>query len=1145
MEDVIFSGTEFRKPLNLAEVSLTIDNTDQKFPIQYEEVVITRRLHRSGESEYLLNRTPCRLKDIQDLILDTGIGSNSYSMIEQGRIDYILNAEAEERRFLIEEAAGISKYKVKKEEALRKLERTEQNLLRLNDITSEVERNIRYAERQAHRAERYKEQFERLKTLEVKKAFFEIGLLDQQLSTLNQEREAQQKLLDEAEERSWNYNASAREIDGRLQKLETVFFEQENARSEIKQGLNALESQERFHNEKIDFLKLAAEKALGEIEALTKRCVSLTSELTGKEQENANFTSLLDKLQNEKSDFKSKLGNLNQKPASDENLNHQQSILFGLAHRLSELRNSIHKVQGELIASERTKTNLNESCQKLSGTKRSYLLRHETINEKRTDYEHKRIEIETTLTQELKNREHLENLTEQLRSKRTQIRTSKAQLEGKVHLLEELNRAYGSDPKKIVAQHDLSRKGATKIFLDLIQIEPGYELAAEAALSEVLSGVVTDNVDTAANLLECLKKSGFTQATIFIKDKTSTNSSLEQHHGVTASHNLIKKRLWDAIRVKDEYAGIFIKLLGHVYIVEELTPQNIFELAPLAENLKLVTKTGTIFGPHFQISLRNGGYTPEQNAFARREELTKLTQELVKASNLEIETSGSIHQNEVRIKELKDREQVLNRESLELHSFLKQHEGTLISVSEYVKQIDEEIGLSLLELKNNELEIEQHQSTLQQFNHQLAQLEFQESKEKEYLQSIEERIEVHQNSKNEIENQLLQVDTKISLTIEKQASLQKTVGFLTDQLDENTNHISILNDERKKSFSQIDQLQNELKEFASKKEITAKQLFEYSVQVEQLKRERTEVITLRNRVIEDAQSTAKALEELKQKFHNFSLQEMELNHQNNSIVQDLQSRYKIGLSALNSADFPLAPEEVESEKAEIEKLREKLDSIGTVNLLAIEEYQELKERYDLLLNQKRDLIESKESLLEAIRKINRTTKKLFEETLTRVRESFREYFRTLFGGGHAGLILIDEQNPFESGLDITAKPPGKKTQHITLLSGGEKALTAIALLLSLFSVKPSPFCVLDEVDAPLDESNNDRFLNVLKPFLETTQFIIVTHSRKTIAVGDALYGVTMQEPGVSKLVSVKLSHNSDFIEHSDAKVATELNQILN
>lgn len=367
---------------------------------------------------------------------------------------------------------------------------------------------------------------------------------------------------------------------------------------------------------------------------------------------------------------------------------------------------------------------------------------------------------------------------------------------------------------------------------------------------------------------------------------------------------------------------------------------------------------------------------------------------------------------------------------------------------------------------------------------------------------------------------------------------------MSHQISGEQARIQTINQERTDARQQIARLQEELADFQKKESEVRQTLLEHSSETDQIKRERATTIEERNQILEHLQLSSKTVDDAKQKSHQYHLKQMEWNHQKQSIAERLSSRYKIALSHLKPEDYAIDGDALERIQPEIEKLTEKIDAIGTVNLLAIEEYQEMKGRYDFLLNQKRDLVESRDSLLEAIRKINRTTKKLFEETLVRVRENFHQYFRSLFGGGQADLILLDEENPTDSGLDIVARPPGKKLQHITLLSGGEKALTAIALLLALFSVRPSPFCVLDEVDAPLDEANNERFLQALKPFLSSTQFIIVTHSRKTIAMGGALYGVTMQEPGISKLVSVQLSHNQQGIEHADPKLVTELNQVL-
>ena len=1147
MEDVIFSGTDFRKPLNLSEVSLTIDNADQKLPIQYEEVVITRRLYRSGESEYLINKTPCRLKDIQDLILDTGIGSNSYSMIEQGRIDYILNAEAEERRFLIEEAAGISKYKVKKEEALRKLERTEENLLRLNDITSEVERNIRYAERQAQRAERYKDQFERLKRLETQKAFFELHAIDDRLTLLEHERKEHDVSLAIFEEEASRENAIARELDARLRELEQTFLEQESARSEVKQELVSLENYENFHREKIEFLKLNSEKALGEIESLTQRWEHLKAEIKHKQQEREGLADRIRELQNEKTKKELSLSN-SSGPASeaDQNsINHEQALLFDLARQISDIKNALNKNQIELVSLERAQSVLKDSRTKSTETKQLLTQRLRTTTKERSDYEVQLAEKRDGLAVFLKQKENLEALFESNRKEMENLKAQKAKLESQFLLFEELDNVDGSDPRKIIAEHGShpAQLGMMTTLLDLIDIEPGYELATEAALQNSLQAVVTENMDTAVQLFTQLKQRGSHRATIFIKDRAVLNGSLVKDPEAE-QHPLVQKRLWDVISIQKGYDAIFGNLLGKVYIVDEITSENVAKLAKLAERVKLVSKSGAIFGPEFQIVLRNGGYVPERSTLARKKEVKRLQSEITKLNFEEETLDKSLKEKALSIHVAKESEKGLRQAIIE-YQVASERAGTAGSnLTEQAQQIESELQLLDREERQNNIEIEQLTAEKENLTAQLNSLEAQEVQVKNRFEFLKNQISSEKTAREITEHDLANLASKLELQLEKANDLEQTGAFLEHQLKDNTSRIQALNTERQGSFVQIDKLKAELETFGTKRERVNQLLIERSVETEKVKRERNELISKRNQALEKTHLTVKTIDELKQKFHQYSLKEMELNHQKDSIKQNLHSRYKISLTELNSADYPLSAESLEEVRSEIERLSEKIDSIGTVNLLAIEEYQELKGRYEFLLNQRRDLTEARDSLLEAIRKINRTTKKLFEETLARVREYFREYFRALFGGGQADLILLDEINPIDSGIDIIARPPGKKLQHISLLSGGEKALTAGALLLALFSVKPSPFCVLDEVDAPLDEANNERFLTVLKPFLASTQFIIVTHSRKTIAMGDALYGVTMQEPGVSKIVSVRLSSERDEIEHADQKIASELNQIL-
>ncbi len=1147
MEDVIFAGTDFRKSVNFAEVSLTIDNSDQKLAIQYEEVVITRRLHRSGESEYLINKTPCRLKDIQDLILDTGIGSNSYSMIEQGRIDYILNAEAEERRSLIEEAAGISKYKVKKEEALRKLERTEENLLRLNDIVSEVERNIRYAERQAQRAEKYKDQFEQLKKLEIQKAFFELRCLDEQLNLLEQERNERTLSFNGLEEEVSKQTVSTRGLEDQLRELEQKYMEYENNRSEVKQELLSLENYEKFHREKIEFLKLNGEKALGEIESLNQRREHLDVELKRKAEEGKQLLVIINQLQSEKKQRESLLTGLpEEKHTEGDELTEQQTRLFDLARQISDLKNTLNKNQVELLTLERTQATLRETKAKLTQAQNSLVNRQSTIAAERSSYEKKLVEARNASAEFSQRKQSVEISLEATRTEIENVRAQKTKLENQLHLLEELDHANGPDPKKIVAEHGShpSLQGMTKALLDLVEIEPGYELATEAALAESLRAVVAENTETAVHLLNQLKKAGSHRATIFIKDRAILNGSLAKDLEAEA-HPLIKKRLWDVIHVQKGYDGVFGNLLGKIYIIDEITSESVSQLAHLAQRIKLVSKSGAIFGPEFQITLRNGGYTPERSAFARKKEIERLKNEIIKSASKEGSLAGTLAEKEQKDIGFESEEKRLNQHLLERQTTLERLNGTTSGLLEHLKRVQEELVLTEEEEREGRAETGRLQIEEQEWTYKLNALEAQQAQTENRLDVLQKKMHSATSEKEIIERELEQLVSKLDVQAEKKKDVEQAVSFLEGQTNDILSRMTLLASEREEAFLKIKRLGEEREAFGNKKGQVAEALIQRTVAVEQVKQKRNELILERNQAIEKTQEVVKALEQVKQKFNEYNLKQMELNHQKNSIRQELASRYKVNLSELNSSDYVLAQERLEEVRLEIERLREKLDSIGTVNLLAIEEYQELKSRYDFLLNQKQDLTEARDSLMEAIRKINRTTKKLFEDTLIHVREAFREYFRILFKGGQADLILLDEVNPIESGLDIVARPPGKKLQHISLLSGGEKALTAIALLLALFSVKPSPFCVLDEVDAPLDEPNNERFLNALKPFLNSTQFIIVTHSRKTIAMGDALYGVTMQEPGISKIVSVRLSSEHSGIEHTDQKLASELNQVLN
>lgn len=1141
MEDVIFAGTDFKKPVHFAEVSLTIDNSDHKMPIHYEEVVLTRRLDRSGESQYFINRTPCRLKDVQDIILDTGLGSNDYSMIGQGRIEHILSAEAEERRHLIEEAAGISKYKVKKEEALRKLERTEQNLLRLNDIMSEVERNIRYAERQAKRAEHYKTQLEELKALELKKVFFDCAGFYLKIKSLTDEAGIHREELGRLEQESAKQNESVRELESRLNLMERNYFEEETKLSEAKQKLNLIETNERFSSEKIETLKLARQKALGSIESLEKNSTELNAQFEEKTTEREELTALITELEAKREEKEAECADCSKlSPVPEEDLKRVQESSFILAREISELKNLLSEIRLKTIALEHQTANAAKTEFKLKEEQAQLAERLAKAREEKARFTREHA-AETTRIQNAEVKCHdLERRATSMKTELATLKEKRQKLENQYVVLNELDESIGPDPKQIIERYKnrFAKDHHLSSLIDLIEIEAGYEAAVEAVLSDRLRGIVAEDMTAAVNLLHDFKEAGAQGGTIFIRERMNGNGSSKKED----VHPKIDKRLADAVRVKKGYESLLEHILGHVFVVDEITHENALELSKLSHSKMLVSKSGVILGPEFQIAVRNLKHT-QKGALSRHTEKERLTREIARLDSEEQTLTQNYSGLEQQLAELQTHEKTSREETSEQKGNLERLYGVISGIDERYLKISEELDFIVSEKNQFSSEIKLCRSEEEKKSTGLVSKEKELAQADARLKTYHTHKESKQKEKEALAHELEQISNQLGLQQEREEDLNEAIQFLTRQLDDVKTQIMGLSADREEGAKQVETLVKELEQFAREKEVCRAAVLERSVTSETIKKERLRLTGERSEQIEKSQNIVRSLELIKQKLHELSLREMELNYQKSSLIQDLETRYQIQLNTLDPALYGLEERDYAESAAKIERLREKMTALGNVNLLAISEYEELKERHNFFITQKNDLVEARESLLETIRKINRTTKKLFDDTLTKVREAFQEYFRLLFKGGQADLILLDEINPLESGLDILARPPGKKLQHISLLSGGEKALTAIALLFALFSVRPSPFCVLDEVDAPLDEANTDRFLGVLEHFLQTTQFIIVTHCRKTIAMGDTLYGVTMEEPGISKIVSVKLGHDQ-AIEHESSAVKTQLNQVL-
>lgn len=1125
MEDVIFNGTEFRKPMGVAEVSLILDNSDHRLPIEYEEVVLTRRLDRSGQSQYFLNRTACRLKDILDLILDTGMGSNSYSMIGQGRVDEVVQADPQERRFLIEEAAGISKYKVKKLEALRKLERTEQNLLRIRDIVAEVQRNIQYSEKQARRAERYKVQFETLKKLEIQKAFLDLSELASGKNTEETRREEALKKVEALE-------TGLREIHEKQEQQRRL--QEEISGEEAIQATKSfdLRSEHRASGQKRDFNRERMEECgrrqaeiQKELELLESALNQLNQEIRTKTTEReaalAENRQAAEVYQKEKANFDQEDGRLKSHREEAERV---KELLFAKTTELARLRNESHRLQARLESGRQEEKRRQEARHRLESEKKVFEARRLAHQEEmtRSGYDVSEKDRITSVLGEMR------VSAEAARKKIEQKSAHFQELSSRLKLLEELHETAEESEKKLLASissGDRLRGRLVKTLREVLEVQEGYESAVEAVLGSFAQGLIAEDVKTAQGLIQEMSESHHGPCGIFVQSLAKTLELSPAPQAV--SHPEVRQRILDVVKVQSDLESVFSPLFDNVYVVENFSPENLGELLSIAQEVKLVTKQGILLGPNARIFFRNGRLSPEHGSFQRSAETSRIRKscEQIRHEIEALESGKNAAEKEVARFENEWQTQ-LEREQ-EFRISRKATESLLKGLEERLQAMEEEIRILEFESRDFSEEASGIETQIEESRQAVEQLTAEESKLLESQSHLDEEASTLQTERE----RQIQSLARLKALAENHESHLKMV-----EAGE-----ALLKHQMEASEVRREKLRLEEKELAHRREDMTQEnsaLVEKLAELENEMNEAEKLLTgirgrrayqeevlrqLALKVSED-DSTLKTLREA---LHSLELKTMDFAYREKSIIDRISQAYSVKWEELKPEDFQNAVADAPSLEEEIRTLRERVDSFGPVNLLAVDEYEEMKQRHEFLASQERDLTQARDSLLEAIRKINRTTKTFFAETFSNVQTAFQEYYQVLFSGGHAELMLIESEEDQEAGVDIMVRPPGKKIQHISLLSGGEKTMTAMALLFALFRVKPSPLCVLDEVDAALDEANVDRFLQVLKTFLVSTQFLVITHNRKTIAVGDYLYGVTMEESGVSKIVSVKVAQTKE------------------
>jgi len=1123
MEDVIFNGTDTQDPVGFAEVTLTLSNESKFLPVEYDEVMITRRLFRSGESEYLLNKNQVRLKDILDIIMGTGIGASAYSIIAQGKIDMIISSKPEDRRFIFEEASGIIKYKSRKREAVRKLEYTENNLLRVNDIIEEVKRQINSIERQARKAERYREEFERLKALDTKVAAWNLRNLtldkEKAETDVSDNRNNESTLLNEVSELSSklaDLKAKLAEVATRLSaaQIEEVNLNSTIDRSGDKINLNTERQKE------LDVLKQtllseqrAIQKTIAELEEtvsnLRKETESTLEERTRKER----------LLSEKETRFK--------------------ELETGIDTNGQNMRDAKLKTVDTLASQSKIKNDsarLSSDLSNYSARQRRLKTEEEKVGTEATDAQNRLTRVDGQITElDAKIRDNevskaaLESELEQkndvlsgVEKKAEDLQANRLSMESRLSVLKDMIKRYEGfkDGSKAIlldrGEGRLSVEGVHGALVELINVKKGYELAVEASLGDLLQCIVVENKSTALELINHLRNNRLGKATIVSLD--SIAHSEEWSSTVTAQEGVLGK-LGDFIEIDERFKNLISVLFHNVYLARDM--DRLFNSqAGIAEDVRYVTLNGDIVENGFVTGGSIKGDI-DMGLLNRKIQIQELEANCiaVKQEEAELNAKEELLDKEVNglTENIDAKDAALRQDELDMTNKRSQKRN----IEESLSKIREELSLLRLELSEVEEEITSLKAKQIQQTEGLKRLEEEHATLQNLIASAQAFIESGLREKEGLLIEITQMKTELLTTSEQEK------GFLADlkMREEFLNNQKGVLSEKQRGYNESVVRQDELKVETAALEQVIKESVEkrdrVSLEFTDVKDKKSDLAILINQTEAEYKEKEARLNELKDKLHSFSMALQENSFKIESLKTRISQTYKIELDQL---DIPVEEQlDLEGLMPEIDALKQKIERMGPVNLVAIEEHQELKERYDFLTKQEDDLNTAKESLLAAIKKINRTTRELFMDTFQKVREEFKGYFRYMFGGGQAELVLMDDQDVLECGIEIMARPPGKKLQSISLLSGGEKALTAIALLFSIFKIKPSPFCILDEVDAPLDESNVGRFTKMLSDFTKTSQFIIVTHNKRTISMADVMYGITMERSGISKVVSVKFA----------------------
>ena len=1118
-EDIIFAGTQARKSLGFAEVSIVIDNNDNKLPIEYSEVTVTRKIYRSGETGYFINKVPCRLKDILELFMDTGIGKDGYSIIGQGKIDEILSNKSEDRRHIFEEAAGIVKYRTRKQESEKKLEQTKLNLLRINDILAEIEANIEPLKLQSDKAKQFLDLREELKSIEVGLFIYNINTYKEKLEQLvkdediiTSQKEAEDSKMEALQASKEELRQVVDDITAQIENMQNIGFESSNKIEKINSEIGI--SNERIQNNSANKQRLE-----GEILEVKNRIEELKEEQKQKLEKKTNLTSNKEKFEKELAEKETELAELSKKLSAKEleiegkkqivqdnidkkyelaaEINTQDVNYENLEKRKKQLKNEIDSVISELDSTRYGKNEISKGFYDIE-SKRNIAVEN----------------LEKSVQAKEQNMQKLKQYEEEI-SKLTYTQRMKQARHQFLIETEKEKEGYNKTVKSLLVACDKDsnlNKGIHGVLANLISVEKEYETAIEMCLGQSLQNIVTSTEQDAKKMIEYLRTNSLGRAS-FLPIASVQGKKLDK---LTKMDGVIGIAS-DLVKCKKEYEQIILSLLGRTVVVEDM--DTAIALAKKDKySFRIVTLKGDIISSSGSIS---GGsvQTKTVNILGRSREIEDLEKELKKLEKQIADKTAEKEEYASSIGDSIEQTAKLEKELQEIEIVYATEKQKMVAVEENITRLEnrlaklkEEVTQTEKQKEENRLLKEQKEAEIQELTQQIEELN----------KVIEEFALNNRDNQKYIDDLNFDItNLKISVTSfdESESSIEEMVERISQDIKNNEQSIENKNQNILAITEENTKLEQTITEYNNQIEQIKQEVTNSGTKVEELKQERIakneKLVNTENEI----QSQFSTLESLKEQIIKLDVKKTKLEQDLQQVVESLWNEYEL---TPNSTEEYQKPNNVTTAQKQVNSLRNKIKDLGSINIDSIEEYKKTKERYDFMSEQRLDLENTASKLRKIIGDMTTTMQNQFKEKFELINKNFNEVFTELFNGGKAELILENEENILECGIDIRVQPPGKKLQNMMLLSGGEKAFTAIALLFAILKINPAPFCILDEIEAALDDVNVYRFAEYLKKFCKQTQFLVITHRKGTMEAGDSVYGVTMEENGISKLLSIKL-----------------------